>query len=349
MDHSYNPQDAILSPSHKWVHIKEFSWDNIAINCSDCSFSTAKAQDLPGAAAGLLSYAYSGSRRKRKKKRSMLKNAALPVIAAALIALAAFFFFGGGSSTPPGAVTPESEQPVEPAVPVQEEPEVVNDPPAELPEEEIAEVQEPPQQDSYSDPAYKTISDGNYLYALVTKETALRKDFAPADLQQIPAYMLPPRELWLREEALNHLVDLWQAAEEDGVILHILSTYRSYEYQEALFQNYADRHGEEEANRFSARPGQSEHQLGTAVDFGSGTGADFSAAFAETPQGEWLADNAHNYGFAMSYPEGKEYITGYIYEPWHFRYIGIEAALEWHTSALTLKEYLKTKPQYFED
>ena len=126
-------------------------------------------------------------------------------------------------------------------------------------------------------------------------------------------------------KALERLEKLYQAAEEDGITLDIRSAYRSYSTQKWLFNDYASRHGEEEANRFSARPGQSEHQLGTAVDFG-GTSVDFTAAFGETDRGRWLAENAHKYGFALSYPQNKEHITGYIYEPWHFRYIGVEAA-----------------------
>ena len=191
------------------------------------------------------------------------------------------------------------------------------------------------------------ISDGGYLLALVTKETTLNSTYKPADLKPIPASMFPARELYLREEALAYLIALWQAAEADGVILHILSAYRSYDYQAGLFQSYADRHGEEEANRFSARPGQSEHQLGTAVDFG-GTAADFKADYAQTPQGRWLAGNAHRFGFAMSYPEGKEEVTGYIFEPWHYRYIGVEEAAWWNNSGVTLNEYLQNKPQYYE-
>ncbi len=194
---------------------------------------------------------------------------------------------------------------------------------------------------------YKVIADGDYLLALVTKETTLKSSYSPADLRQIPSHMNPSYEMYLRSEALEHLEKLYHAAEEDGITLSIRSAYRSYSTQKGLFNDYANRYGEEEANRFSARPGQSEHQLGTTVDFG-GTGADFTAAFGETDQGRWLAENAHKYGFALSYPQNKEHITGYIYEPWHFRYIGVEAAREWKESGLTLREYLEGKPQKFE-
>jgi len=243
----------------------------------------------------------------------------------------------------------------------------VNDTPADLDDEEVAvdpgrEVSDPfedeneetevddkaaTDNDTCEGPELKVISDGDYLLALVTKETTLKSDYEPPDLKPVPSYMNPSRDMQLREEALWHLEKLWDAANEDGVSLSIRSAYRSYNTQKRLFADYASRHGEEEANRFSARAGQSEHQLGTAVDFG-GTGVDFSPEFGQTDQGRWLAENAHYFGFAMSYPEGKEYITGYVYEPWHYRYIGVDQAIEWKESGVTLKEYLEKQPQDFE-
>ncbi|MFO7951624.1 MAG: M15 family metallopeptidase [Bacillota bacterium] len=190
----------------------------------------------------------------------------------------------------------------------------------------------------------KVIADGDYLLALVTKNITLKYDYVPSDLKPIPSYMNPAYDMQLREEALEHLKDVYEAAEADGVTLGIRSAYRSYETQRRIFNDYAESYGEEEANRFSARPGQSEHQLGTTVDFG-GTEIDFTDEFAYTEQGEWLAENAQLYGFALSYPENKEKVTGYIYEPWHYRYIGVDAAKEWKESGLTLKEYLKQQPQ----
>lgn len=194
----------------------------------------------------------------------------------------------------------------------------------------------------------KVITDGDYLLALVSKETTLKSDYRPSDLRQIPSYMKPSYTMYLRSEALAKLEQLWAAAEADGVnLLGIRSAYRSYSTQDSLFSDYASRHGEAQANRFSARPGQSEHQLGTTVDFG-GTSVDFQAAYADTEQGRWLADNAYRFGFVMSYPAGKEHITGYIFEPWHYRYIGVSAAMEWKQSGKTLKEFLETKPQTFQ-
>ncbi len=222
----------------------------------------------------------------------------------------------------------------------------------ELPSEEVSSGEErvpgdPGDGERSDELPYRVIADGDYLLALVTKSTTLKSDYAPSDLRRVPDYMNPSYEMYLREEPLDKLEALWRAASEDGVYLAIRSAYRSYATQKYIFADFASRHGEKEANRFSARPGQSEHQLGTTVDFG-GTSVDFSAAFGDTDQGRWLAENAHRYGFALSYPQGKEHITGYIYEPWHYRYIGVRYASEWKRSGLTLKEYLQNYPQYYE-
>lgn len=184
------------------------------------------------------------------------------------------------------------------------------------------------------------IDDGDNHLALVTKETYLGR-YEPIDLVRVPTEMsFDGRAFQLRREARDQLVLMWQAARADGVNLLVASAYRCYDTQTWLFNDYAARHGEENANKFSARPGQSEHQLGTAVDFG-GTRYDWKSEFGETDQGLWLAENAWRFGFAMSYPENSTHITGYIYEPWHFRYIGVEAAAGWKASGLVLSEFLR--------
>ncbi len=186
------------------------------------------------------------------------------------------------------------------------------------------------------------IEDGDDLLAPVSKERTLG-DYAPSDLRRIPDYLsMGGRVMDLRPVPLEQLELMWRAADRDDVELLVRSAYRSYSTQRTLFNNYVRDHGEEEANRFSARPGQSEHQLGTTVDFG-GTDVDLSAAFANTAAGRWLSANAYRFGFVMSYPDGKEQITGYIFEPWHYRYIGVDSAIELRASGLTLKEYLEAK------
>jgi len=184
--------------------------------------------------------------------------------------------------------------------------------------------------------------DGDDLLAPVGKETYLGR-YSPDDLKEIPDKLNARNHTQhLRSEALEHLVDMYQEAKEDGVTLQVASAYRSYENQQSIFQRYAEQHGEEEANRFSARPGQSEHQLGTTVDFG-GTPADFSDEFAETPQGQWLKENAYRFGFVMSYPEDSKDITGYIYEPWHYRYIGVDKAVELQETEKVLIEFIEAE------
>ena len=130
-------------------------------------------------------------------------------------------------------------------------------------------------------------------------------------------------------------------AAEEGIILYPVSTYRSYDYQEGLYNRYVERDGREEADRYSARPGHSEHQSGLAIDLNS-----LEYAFADTPEGRWIAAHCAEYGFILRYPEGKEDITGYRYEPWHVRYLGTENAMKVAASGLTLEEYLGITSEY---
>ncbi len=130
-----------------------------------------------------------------------------------------------------------------------------------------------------------------------------------------------------------------------GFDLVAFSGFRSYEYQTTLYNNYVNRDGKEAADRYSARPGHSEHQTGLAFDIGEKSREDLwlTAEFGETPAGKWLADNAYKYGFILRYPEGKEDVTGFMYESWHFRYLGVEKATEVKKTGLTLEEYLSVE------
>ena len=138
------------------------------------------------------------------------------------------------------------------------------------------------------------------------------------------------------------------AAKEEGINLRIVSAYRSKEKQTRLFQNKIRKYRQkgmdaqeayEEASRSVAIPGTSEHQLGLALDIlGSGYGS-LNEGFADTKAGEWLAENCAKYGFILRYPKDKEEITGIIFEPWHFRYVGNPHALKMTDQELTLEEY----------
>ena len=182
------------------------------------------------------------------------------------------------------------------------------------------------------------------VLVLVNKDYALPADYEPTDLI-VPNVRFPFTEddpkKQLRKVAANALEQLFAAAEKDGVLLFAQSGYRSYDRQVAIFAANVEKHGEEHANTYSARAGESEHQTGLVMDVTSqDVGFDLITDFGDTEEGIWLKDHAHEYGFIIRYPEGKESITKYQYEPWHLRYVGIKAATEIATNHLTLEEYL---------
>ncbi|MBT2570490.1 M15 family metallopeptidase [Planococcus sp. ISL-110] len=132
------------------------------------------------------------------------------------------------------------------------------------------------------------------------------------------------------------------AAAEDGLNLSAFSTYRDFARQKQLYEGYVAKDGQQAADRYSARPGYSEHQTGLAFDIGEAGQEQHwaSASFGDTEGGKWLAANAHKYGFILRYPEGSEQITGYMHESWHFRYVGKDIATEIYQKGMTLEEYL---------
>ncbi|MCA9836909.1 MAG: M15 family metallopeptidase [Trueperaceae bacterium] len=146
----------------------------------------------------------------------------------------------------------------------------------------------------------------------------------------------------VRQLMLADLQALNDAARAAGMFLEIQSAFRSYGYQEQTFQSWVNQDGLEAALKSSARAGHSEHQLGTAIDFRSASGpaAWELEDWATTPEGAWLKEHAWQYGFVMSYPKNKEAITCYIYEPWHYRYVGREIAQKLKDSGLSLREWL---------
>ena len=186
-------------------------------------------------------------------------------------------------------------------------------------------------------------ADDADLWKIANKSRAFANPrYQPSDLHLVSVPTLPGRgqdERSLRAVLMPDLERLVAAARAAGVTLRVGSGYRSYTTQASLFASYARRHGEAEASRFSSRPGHSEHQSGLAVDF---AGADQTCwvddCFEGTAAGKWLAAHAHEYGFILRYPKGKEPITGYQYEPWHFRYVGRELAGALHQSGLTMEE-----------
>ncbi|EOD01234.1 D-alanyl-D-alanine carboxypeptidase family protein [Caldisalinibacter kiritimatiensis] len=180
--------------------------------------------------------------------------------------------------------------------------------------------------------------------ALVNKNNRLTENYAPDNLV-VPNIPFPYKEYYpkklMREDAAYALEQLFNKAEEDGIDLYATSGYRSYSYQEYIFTSKVMERGINIANQTSAKPGESEHQTGLAMDVTSpSVNFRLTQSFGETKEGKWLKANAHKYGFIIRYPVNKEHITGYNYEPWHIRYVGKDVAKYIAENDITLEEYL---------
>lgn len=167
------------------------------------------------------------------------------------------------------------------------------------------------------------------------------KTYIPKNLVELKSLAIR-ENICLVQEAKKALEAMIDSAKKDGLNIRVTSAYRSYSYQENILNN-AIKNGHANASTAIAKPGHSEHQLGTAIDL-SGSSIEYSSAvsnFDNTQEDLWLRKNAYKYGFIMSYPFGKEEITGYMYEPWHYRYLGIKTATQIKKSGLTITEFLK--------
>ncbi len=188
------------------------------------------------------------------------------------------------------------------------------------------------------------------LFTIVTQIYGLSRDYAPQDLVLLTDYL--PVEVTLgyptelRQIAIEPLMQMMSDMQNAGLQPWILSGYRSYAAQAISWEKW-NREEPERAAILSARPGHSEHQLGTTLDFGSPELAEvtgipnieFHTYFYQTSEGIWLAENAHRYGFTLSYPRNAQELTGFFYEPWHYRYVGEEMATFLHDSEMYLTEY----------
>ena len=174
---------------------------------------------------------------------------------------------------------------------------------------------------------------------LVYKYNALSPTYKPELVAMSSWYA--NRNAYLHPEAYEWFVKMVNDARADGLKLYCVSAYRSYSYQSSLYQRYVNQDGSDLADTYSARPGYSEHQTGLAVDINT---ASTSAHFEDTAQYRWLVENSWKYGFILRYPQGKEDITGFQFEPWHYRYVGQELAKALYESGLTYEEYLAGAP-----
>ncbi|WP_226642116.1 D-alanyl-D-alanine carboxypeptidase family protein [Mesobacillus subterraneus] len=182
--------------------------------------------------------------------------------------------------------------------------------------------------------------------ALVNKVFGLPDQYIPGDLVRpnVPFSFGDAKleKSLMRQEAATALEKMFTGARNDGIELAAVSGYRSYGRQETLFNAEVNKVGAEKALQAVARPGSSEHQTGLTMDISSKTNNfNLNEQFGKTKEGVWLAHNAHKYGFILRYPKGKENLTGYMYEPWHFRYVGIKAATEIYENEWTLEEYFE--------
>ena len=189
-----------------------------------------------------------------------------------------------------------------------------------------------------------TVANPYEILSLVNKQYALPADYIPSDLVTPDVRFpftedLPKKQM--REVAANALEEMFDAGDKAGLDLFAQSGYRSFDRQEALFASYSEENGEKAANKYSARPGESEHQTGLTMDITSpDINYDLNIEFGETDEGKWVKEHAAEFGYIIRYPEGKEDITKYQYEPWHLRYVGKKAAKEIVDQDLTLEEYI---------
>lgn len=189
-----------------------------------------------------------------------------------------------------------------------------------------------------------SLTDPNSLWVIVNKQHPLSPaDYAPGDLvvPNVPLRAPGNESMQLRVSTAQALEKMFAAAKADGVNLQLSSGYRSYNYQVGTYNSYVKQGGQTYADTISARPGFSEHQTGLAVDIEPvSRQCEIVDCFANLPEGKWLAANAYKYGFLMRYPADKLNITGYDYEPWHFRYIGTPLSIELHAQHTeTLEEF----------
>ncbi len=187
--------------------------------------------------------------------------------------------------------------------------------------------------------SYESLMESDYL-ALANRDSLLDKDYKPADLVKIKARKVSSDPIQMRKAASEAMSAMFDAALEDGVKLYASSGYRSYQTQNTMYYNRLKKNGGKD-DKVVAYPGSSDHQTGLGIDIinYSGIGKRFTSAFADTKEGKWLAENCWDYGFILRYAKEKEDITQIIYEPWHFRYVGLEPALYMRDNDLSLEEF----------
>lgn len=191
--------------------------------------------------------------------------------------------------------------------------------------------------DYYTNDVNLTTEEMDKIDVIVNKYYKLDKDYEPSDLTKINSKFASGNNQRLRKEAATKFEEMATAALDNGFKIYAGSTYRSYDYQLGLYNRYVAKDGFVSAETYSARAGYSEHQLGLAVDI---LGGNWQYLSENDKEYTWLIQNSYKYGFILRYPRNKEYITGYVFEDWHFRYLGIDLATKVYNSGLTYDEYI---------
>lgn len=184
----------------------------------------------------------------------------------------------------------------------------------------------------------KLIENPDENLVLVNKNNQLKSSYVPNDLESI-SLRFANADKYMKKEAKENFEKLSYEASLLGYRIVAVSAYRDYNYQQELFNYYVENKGLAYALDCSAKPGHSEHQTGLAVDV-EGSNQDYDN-FEKTQEFTWMKENAHKYGFILRYPKGKENITGFKYEPWHYRYVGKDIAEYIYKNKLTLEEYIQ--------
>lgn len=180
------------------------------------------------------------------------------------------------------------------------------------------------------------VSKPDLIWVMCNKFYKLPSDYTPKNLETIPSsyHLNDGKTYQLVKEALDAYLLMYESASANNIPLTIVSAYRTHDYQGRLYNNYVQSHGKEAADQFSARPGHSEHETGLAIDLNQ-----VSEAFEKTDAFKWLQSNAHKYGYVLRYPKGLEPETGYMYEPWHYRYVGVNIATYIFNNQITFDAY----------
>ena len=187
----------------------------------------------------------------------------------------------------------------------------------------------------YNDSTKAKIEKG--IFTLVNKFYYLDETYTPDNLVVVNG-IYARDSAKLVDIAFDNFKEMADEASKEGLTLKVTTGYRSYSFQSTLYNNYVKNDGIEAADTYSARPGYSEHQLGYSADLTNASLVSFDD-FKNTNEYKWLQDNAYKYGFILRYPEGKEYITGYMFESWHYRYVGVDIAKYIYENNITYEEY----------